>query len=109
MNPGTARRTRNHAPPLTPLRCVRGSELSRQVGLTHQIAVALAGRAAALIDRPDDETLAAPHVAGGEHARHVRAELAVLRLRVAAAVLLDAELVEHRALRPAEAQGEQHQ
>ncbi len=40
----------------------------RQVGRTHQVAVALAGRAAALVDRPHHETLAAAAVAGGEDA-----------------------------------------
>ena len=63
-----------------PARCHRADRLTlrRQAGLAHQPAVALARGAAAFFDRPDDEALAAPHVAGGEHALHVGGERAVL-------------------------------
>src|SRR5262249_35123645 len=44
------------------------ARLLRQCGLSHQIAVALARRAAAFVDCPHDETLAAAHVASREHA-----------------------------------------
>src|SRR5437773_752612 len=43
------------------------SSLLRQIRLAHQIPVALARRSPALVDRPDDEALAAAAVAGGDH------------------------------------------
>ena len=58
----------------------------RQVRRSHQVAIALAGRAAALVDRPDHETLAAAAVAGGEHALDVGRVLLVLGLDVRAGV-----------------------
>src|SRR5437868_2754099 len=65
--------------------------------------------AAALVDRPHHQALAAPHVAGREHPRHARREPAVLRLRVRPRVLLHPELVQQLVLRAAEAQRQQHQ
>ena len=51
----------------------------------HQVFVDGAGGAAAFVDGPDDQRLAAAAVAGGEHARHAGGELAVLGLVVASA------------------------
>src|SRR5690242_14601899 len=82
---------------------------SRQVRPAHQVAVALARRPTALVDRPHDQALAAAHVAGREDARDAGHKLAVFRLRVRAGVLLHAELVEQLILRPAEAQRQQQQ
>src|SRR4051794_30831420 len=77
-----------------------------------QEAVALARRAAAFVDRPDDQALATPQIARREDARHVGRELAVLRLGrpgVAALGAVDAELVEQRLLRAEEAHGQEHE
>ena len=73
----------------------------------HQIAVALAGGAAAFVEGPDDEALAAAAVAGGEDAGNARGVFPVLGFDVAARVALDAERVEQRLLRPEEAHGEE--
>src|SRR5690349_9063986 len=48
---------------------------SRQIRVPHQIAIALAGSAAALVDGPDDEALAAAAVAGREDAGDAGGEL----------------------------------
>ena len=45
---------------------------ARQGGRSHQELVDRVRGLAALADRPDDQRLAAPHVAGGEHLRHRR-------------------------------------
>ena len=58
--------------------CDRDSLSSRQRGRPHQVAVALAGGAASLVDRPHDETLPPPHVPGGEHPLDAGGEAAVL-------------------------------
>src|SRR5581483_1606692 len=109
---------RRHASPLPlpcgahPCLCSRstsrsltlGPPRSRQIRTAHEEPVAFAGGAAALVDGPDDQALAAAHVAGGEHAGDVGVEAAVLRLGVAAHVLLHAELIEKLIFRTAEAQ-----
>src|SRR5436305_9926057 len=81
----------------------------RQRRLAHQVTVALARRPAALVDGPDDQALAAAHVAGGEYPRHAGREPAVLRPGVGAGVLLDAELVKELVLRAEEAHRQQHE
>jgi len=70
----------------------------RQAGVAYQVAVAFARGASAFVDRPHDQTLAAPAIAGGKHARHISRESAMFRLSVGARVALDAELREHRIL-----------
>src|SRR5208283_2360733 len=84
-------------------------ESLREVRRTHQIAVALAGGAAAFVDGPDDEALAAPAVAGGEDALDAGRVLLVFRLDVAAGVGLDLEILEDRLLGSEEAHREQHE
>src|SRR5207248_1546750 len=61
------------------------------------------GGPAALVDRPDDQALPAPHVPSREHSLDARAELAILRLRVGPGILLHPKLIEELILRPAEA------
>ena len=67
---------------------------SGQIRLPHQKRVDAAGGAAAFGDRPDDQRLAALHVAGGEHAGHARHPVLVAP-HVAALGHLHAELIEH--------------
>ena len=67
--------------------------LLRQLRLPHQIAIHLAGGTAPLVDGPDDEALAAPHVAGGKYAGNVGGVIAVLGFGVGAGILLDAKLL----------------
>ena len=55
---------------------------SRQIGAAHQVAVALAGGAAAFVESPYDEALAAAAVAGGEDLRDARAVFAVVGLHI---------------------------
>ena len=64
---------------------------SRQVRLAHQEQIDAAGGAAAFGNRPDDQRLAALHVAGGEHAGHAGHPVGVAP-DVAALGQLDAEL-----------------
>src|SRR5450759_612747 len=55
-----------------------------------QPTIALARRGSPLVDRPDDQALTAPGVAGGKHARHAGDVTAALGAHVAARVRLDA-------------------
>src|SRR5262249_31066642 len=81
----------------------------RETGLPHQIAVAFAGGAAALVDRPDHQALPSAYVAGGKDAEHRGGEAAVLRLGVRARVLGHAELVEQLVLRPEKTHRQQNE
>jgi hypothetical protein len=81
----------------------------RRTRRAHQVAVAFAGGAAAFVEGPDDQALAAAAVAGGEDALEVGRVLLVLGLDVAAGVALDAELLEQRLLGPEEAHRQQHE
>ena len=64
---------------------------SRQICVTHQEAVTFARGAAAFVERPDDETLAAATIARGEDAFDVRRVFLEFSLRVRARVAFDAE------------------
>ena len=85
----------------------------RQIGCAHQVAVALARGAAAFVEGPDDEALAAATIAGGEHCRHVGCEFSVLRFEcfpIAAGTLrLDAEHLTDAKFRTEESGREQHE
>jgi hypothetical protein len=80
-----------------------------QHGLAHQVAVAFAGGAAAFVDGPDDQALAATHVARREHAGDAGGVLAVLGPGVAARVAFDAELGEQLVFGAEEAHGQEHE
>src|SRR5688572_12515826 len=71
---------------------------ARQVAETHQELIDGPGGLTAFPDGPDDQRLAAAHVAGREHLGHAGgvavAEFGA-RLRVAAAVLVDTERLQH--------------
>src|SRR6478736_3190025 len=75
----------------------------------HEELIDRARGAAALVDRPDDERLAATTVAGREHAWHVGRELAVQCFVVGPAVELDAELLRDVSLGAQETHREQNQ
>ena len=70
-----------------------------QRGVAHQVAVALAGGAAAFVEGPDHQALAAAAVAGGEDALEAGGVFLVLGLDVGARVALDAELRRAAAVR----------
>src|SRR5262249_2511121 len=59
-----------------------GPVSSRQVGLAHQVPIALPRRPAALVDGPDHQALPPPHVPPREHPLNARPALAALRLGV---------------------------
>src|SRR5262245_35623813 len=82
---------------------------TRRTRRIHQIVVALFGGPATLVDRPDDQTLSAPHVTRREHPRHARAVLPRLRLRVGPGVLLHPELIQELVLWAAEAHRQENQ
>ena len=89
----------------------RPIELERPVHSSrdlHQIDVALSGRSSALVDGPDDQALATPHVAGRKHSWDIRVKVAIFGFGVGAGIFFHAELFEKLALRPAEAQREQN-
>src|SRR5690606_10511889 len=65
----------------------------RKLRPAHQVPIAFACGAAAFVDRPNDQALSAPTVAGGEYARDVRGELPVLRLDVAARIGLELQVL----------------
>src|SRR3954467_5609696 len=64
----------------------------RQFRIPHQILIHGMSRAAAFADGPDDEALAAAHVAGGEDAVE-GCHIISVDLHVAAGVFLEAKLV----------------
>ena len=70
----------------------------RQVRPPHEVAVALAGGAAAFVEGPHDEALAAAAVAGSEDAGDALGVFFEVGFHVAARVALDAERVEQRLL-----------
>ena len=78
---------------LNVLQSCNSATLLRQLRLPHQIAIHLAGGTAPLVDGPDDEALAAPHVAGGKYAGDVGGVIAILGFGVGAGILLDAKLL----------------
>src|SRR5690606_30940222 len=78
----------------------------REARRAAQVQVDRTRRAAALVDRPHDERLAAPAVARREHARHRRAEIAVRGTVIRALVERDAERLRHVRLRTEEAHRE---
>src|SRR5256885_11942801 len=59
---------------------------SGQVGVTHEVTVALARRAASFVEGPDDQALAPAAVAGREHLRNAGLVFAVFSLDVSARV-----------------------
>src|SRR4029434_8802008 len=82
---------------------------------THQKLVDSPCALPAFADCPHDETLTAPHIAGGEHFRSTgrvstRSGLRLFsgRTGIAADILLDAEIVEHRGHRRNKSHREQH-
>ncbi len=81
----------------------------RQIGRAHQVTVAFPGRAAAFVEGPDHQALAAAAVAGGEHAFDVRRVLLVLGFDVGAGVALHAELLQQRLFGPEETHRQQDQ
>src|SRR5258706_2616510 len=80
----------------------------RQTRLPHQKPIALPRRSPALVDRPDDEALAAAAVARGENAGHAGGELDVVGLGVRPRVALDAEVGEDCFLPALKAHRPQH-
>src|SRR5207244_2683158 len=81
---------------------IRGRLKLWQRRIAHQISIAFAGGAAAFVDGPDDQALAATHVAGGEYAGDAGGEPAVLGLGVRARVFVDAKLIEELIFRAGE-------
>src|SRR6478736_4512101 len=81
----------------------------RQIGAAHQVAIALAGRAAALVDRPNDQTLPATAIAGGEDPLDRSRVLLVLGLDIGTGVGLEIEVLEQGLLRPEKSHGQQHE
>src|SRR6516165_27961 len=72
--------------------------LSRQEARTHQEFVDSASALPALADRPDDERLAAPHVAGGEQLRNRGAVVDGIGADITAGIELDTGLLDHAGL-----------
>src|SRR5882724_10737648 len=70
-----------------------------QIRRVHQVAVTFARRAAAFVERPHHEALAATAIAGGKDALEVRRVFLEVRLRIAARVTFDAERFKQRLFR----------
>src|ERR1035437_760465 len=84
-----------------------GTLALRKLSGAHEEAVGFAGGAAAFVDGPDDEGLAAAAVAGGEDVGDVGFEFSVFGLVVGAGVEFDAELGGDGVLGPKETHGEE--
>src|SRR3954469_18382376 len=82
--------------------CTTLSAGLRQIGFAHQETVALAGGAAAFVEGPHHEALAATAIAAGKHVFEVRAVFVEVGLHVRARVAFDAERVEQRLFGPEE-------
>ena len=81
----------------------------RQVGGTHEVFVHAAGGLAAFGDGPDNEGLAAAHVARAENSRDAGHGVLVGK-HIASWVKFETELFDHAAfLRAKEAKGQQHE
>src|SRR5688500_13057933 len=78
-----------------------------QIRPAHQVTVALACRAPAFGDCPDDQALPAAAVPGSEYAFQAGCVPVVLGADIAARVAVDAEITKQRLLRPEEAHGDQ--
>ena len=76
---------------------VHASSVLLQAGAAHEEFVDAGGGFAAFGDGPDDQRLAAAHVAGGEDSWD-RAHVVRVRGDIAARVEIDAELLDHSAL-----------
>ena len=74
------------------------SPSARQEGRAHQELVDRAGALPSLADRPDDQRLAAPHIARGEQFRHRGPVIERIGRDVAARVERDAGLLESAAV-----------
>src|SRR5690348_11378184 len=84
--------------------------LSRQRRRPHQISVDRMRALAPFADRPYNERLAAPHVAGSKDVWKVRAVIVGARLHVRSRVALDAELLDDASFaRSGEPHREQHE
>jgi hypothetical protein len=81
----------------------------RQIRRAHQIAVTFARRAAAFIEGPDDEALAAPAIAGGKDALDVRGVFLKLGFGVRSRVAFDAKRFEQRLFRSEETHRQQNE
>src|SRR6187431_1197924 len=90
-------------------RDLRGPYRGRKRRRAHEIGVGMRSRRSSLGDRPDDERLPAPRVAGHEDTRN-RGVKVVLTVDVAAAGELRAQLLlEERALGSCESHRNQHE
>src|ERR1017187_2786687 len=87
----------------------KSSGLLWQIGLAHQIAVALAGGATAFIEGPDNEALAAPTVARGKDAGDTGCIGAVLCFDIGTLVTMDTQLLEQLVFGSEETHGQQSQ
>ena len=76
----------------TPALAVKPLRLRQSRG-AHEVAVAFAGCAAAFVNGPDDQALAAAAVAGGEHALDAGRVPALVRLEVATRITRHAQLL----------------
>ncbi len=81
----------------------------RQQTVTHQETVAFAGGGAAFIDGPDDQALAAAHVASGKDAFDIGGKGTMLSFGIGAGVARDTELGQHGVFRTEESHGEKDQ
>src|SRR5664279_2543048 len=81
---------------------------SGQVGVAHEVAVALAGSAAAFVERPDNQALATTAVTGGKDALEVRGILLELGFDISPWVALNSKLFEHRLFGPEKAHRQQN-
>ena len=79
----------------------------RQIRVPHQVAIAFARGAAAFVDGPDDQALAAAAVAGGEDALDAGRVFLVLGLDVGARVGFHIDFLQQRLLRAEETHRQQ--
>src|SRR5215471_13019443 len=82
---------------------------SGQVGHSHEITVALSGSTTSFVNGPDHQTLATPHIPGGEDSRHVRSEVAILSFGIGAVIALDAQLFKNFLFGSEETHRQEHQ
>src|SRR5438874_8929934 len=79
------------------------------MGGPHEITVAFSGCTTSLVDGPDYETLAAPHIPSSKDPREIGRVRAIRRFGIGAFVPLHIQLFENRLLWPKKAHSQQHE
>src|SRR3989338_8647529 len=89
--------------------CLRNrEERLRQVRTPHQILINIPGNTSSFVDGPDDQALAAAHIAGGEYPFDAGGEFSVFGPGVGSLVALHIKPFQNRFFWPQKTHGQKH-